>query len=203
MTRFARLTVLCASSLTVLALGACRRPAPVPDAPVIPAINQDSINRVRDSVEAANARRRAEQMRQDSIAAANALAARQQQEMMATIGNVVYFEYDDAGISAESRALLDAKVPILLANPSLTVRVAGHTDERGSDEYNLALGQRRAVAVKDYLTARGVGATRIEAISYGEEQPAAQGAMESAWSQNRRAEFQVTSPAAQLVWPRQ
>lgn len=204
MTGFARLTVLGTASLAVLALGACRpKPAPVPEAgPAVPSINQDSINRVRDSVAADEARQRAEQARQDSIANAATLASQQQAELVATLGNVVYFEYDDATISADGRAVLDAKLPILLANPGLTIRVAGHTDERGSAEYNLALAQRRAVAVKGYLSTRGVATNRIEAVSYGEEHPVAEGATEAAWSQNRRAEFEITSPAAPLTRPR-
>lgn len=202
MTRSARLTVLATASLAVLALGACRpKPAPVEQGPAVPSINQDSINRVRDSIAADEARRRAEQARQDSIANAATLASQQQAEMVATLGNVVYFEYDDATISVDGRAVLDAKLPILLANPALTIRVAGHTDERGSAEYNLALAQRRAVAVKGYLTTRGVASNRVEAVSYGEEHPVAEGATEAAWAQNRRAEFEITSPAAPLVRP--
>ena len=109
-----------------------------------------------------------------------ALASQQQAEMVATLGNVVYFEYDDATISAQGQAVLDAKIPILLANPALNIRVAGHTDERGSAEYNLALAQRRAIAVKGYLSTRGVSSNRIEAVSYGEEYPVAEGAMDVA-----------------------
>lgn len=203
MTRFARLTVLSTTALAVFALGACRRQAVTPEPePAVPSINQDSINRVRDSIDAEGARRRAEQLRLDSIANAEALASREQAELVATLGNVVYFDYDDATISPPARAVLDAKVPILLANPALTVRIAGHTDERGSAEYNLALAQRRAVAVKGYLSTRGVSPNRIEAVSYGEEHPVAEGAMESAWSLNRRAEFEITSPAAPLARPR-
>lgn len=204
MTRLARLVVLGTAATAVLALGACRRKQPEAAPEPVPAmVNQDSINRVRDSIAAEDARRRAEEMRRDSIATAEAMAAQAQQEMRATLGNVVYFDYDDASLSADARAILDSKIPILLANPSLSIRIAGHTDERGSDEYNLALGQRRAVAVKGYLSTRGVSSNRIEAVSYGEEQPVAEGSSEAAWSQNRRAEFEITSPAAPLARPRQ
>lgn len=203
MTRHARFAVLGTTALAVMALGACRKkPEPVPEpVPAVPSINQDSVNRVRDSIAADDARRRAEQLRQDSLANAAALASEQQRTLLTTLGSVVYFEYDDATLSEQARAVLDAKIPILLANPSLTVRISGHTDERGSSEYNLALAQRRAIAVKGYLSTRGVSPNRIEAVSYGEEQPVAEGAMESAWAQNRRAEFEVTSPAAPLVRP--
>lgn len=203
MTHPARLAVLGTTAFAIFALGACRRQQPEPQPePQPPMVNQDSINRVRDSVAAADAARRAaEQARQDSIANARRLEEQAQQEMRAALANVVYFEYDDASLSDQARATLDTKVPILLANPSVTLRVAGHTDERGSDEYNLALGQRRAVAVKNYLTTRGVSTNRIETASFGEEQPVATGSEEGAWAQNRRAEFEITSPAAPLARP--
>ena len=81
------------------------------------------------------------------------------------------------------------------------IRVAGHTDERGSDEYNLALGQRRAAAVKAYLVQHGIPETRIETVSYGEERPIAQGSDESAFLQNRRAEFEITAGGQTLRKP--
>jgi peptidoglycan-associated lipoprotein len=86
----------------------------------------------------------------------------------------------------------------MTGNPSVRIRIAGHTDERGSDEYNLALGQRRAAAAKRYLTERGVEGARIDVISYGEERPAVQGGDESAWQQNRRAEFEIVAGGASL-----
>jgi peptidoglycan-associated lipoprotein len=92
-------------------------------------------------------------------------------------------------------------VPILQANSGVMIRIAGHTDERGSDEYNLALGQRRAAAVKAYLVQRGIADARIATASYGEEHPIAQGNDESAWSQNRRAEFDITSGGTNLRSP--
>ena len=79
--------------------------------------------------------------------------------------------------------------------------IDGHTDERGSDEYNLALGQRRAATVKRYLIDHGIADARIETISYGEERPVAQGNDESAWSQNRRAEFEITAGGQTLRKP--
>jgi peptidoglycan-associated lipoprotein len=87
---------------------------------------------------------------------------------------------------------------VLNANPDTRIRIAGNTDERGSDEYNLALGQRRAAQAKRYLTQRGIADSRIDIISYGEERPAADGHDESAWSQNRRDEFEITSGGQQL-----
>jgi peptidoglycan-associated lipoprotein len=113
----------------------------------------------------------------------------------------IHFDYDQSDLRADDRALLDAKVPILQANPNVKIRVAGHTDERGSDEYNLALGQRRAATVKRYLVDHGIADARIETISYGEERPVAQGSDETAYAQNRRAEFEITAGAQTLRAP--
>ena len=83
----------------------------------------------------------------------------------------------------------------------MNVLIAGNCDERGTEEFNLALGQRRAAAVKDYLVQRGVAATRVETVSFGEERPVAQGSDEGAWSQNRRAEFEITAGGQTLKAP--
>ncbi len=128
--------------------------------------------------------------------AAAALAAAR-----STVLAAVHFDFDQADLRAEDKVLLDAKVPILQASSAVTIRISGHTDERGSDEYNLALGQRRAAAVKAYLVQHGVSDSRIETVSYGEERPTAQGADEGAWSQNRRAEFEITAGEQTLRQP--
>ena len=114
----------------------------------------------------------------------------------------IYFAYDADEISADQRAVLDAKLPILLANPRVHIRVAGHTDERGSREYNLALGQKRAEAVQKSLTLLGVSADQVEAVSFGEERPAVTGANEEAWSKNRRGEFEIIAGGETLRAPR-
>jgi peptidoglycan-associated lipoprotein len=105
----------------------------------------------------------------------------------------VYFEYNQAELPEDARMTLDAKVPVLMANPGLRIRIGGHTDDRGSDEYNLALGQRRAAVVREYLQTRGVDGARMDITSFGEEMPAVQGSDEGAWAQNRRAEFEITA----------
>lgn len=99
----------------------------------------------------------------------------------------VFFGFDKSNLSAESVNVLKAQAEWLKANPNTKVVVEGHTDDRGTREYNLALGERRAVAVKNYLISRGVNADRIRVISYGKERPAVVGANEAAWAQNRRA----------------
>jgi len=152
-----------------------------------------------------------EQARLDSIAkadaarAAAAAAARPSAEAGAptnapvtsaersTIANMIYFDLDESTITDDSRAALEAKAPILLRHPNMRIRISGHADERGSDEYNLALGLRRAAEAKRYLAALGIGEDRIEIVTFGEERPAVQGHTEEAWALNRRAEFEVIS----------
>ncbi|PWG61153.1 peptidoglycan-associated lipoprotein Pal [Sediminicurvatus halobius] len=102
---------------------------------------------------------------------------------------VIYFEFDSSNIDAEGIELLEAHADYLAENPQRRVLVEGHTDERGSREYNLALGERRAQAVARVLQLNGVDDDQVETLSYGEEQPAANGSNEEAWAQNRRAEL--------------
>ena len=192
-------------------IGACaKKQPPPPPAPVV-TVNQDSIDRARreemrqDSIRRANdlARQR-QQFVADSIRMANeaaAAAARDAEAMRATITQVVNYDFDKADLRDDTRQALDAKIPILNANPALTIRIAGHADARGSGEYNLQLGQRRAAAARDYLTARGVAASRIELVSYGEERPLCQTMDESCWAQNRRAEFEITAGGSPLRRP--
>jgi peptidoglycan-associated lipoprotein len=134
-------------------------------------------------------------------AAAEAEAARLRQlttDLMAPI----FFDFDRAEVrQGTDQTLLDRKAAILAANPAVRVRVSGHADERGSDEYNLALGNRRAAAAKRYLTGKGVADNRIEVVSYGEERPANPGHDEGAWAENRRDEFEVTAGGGRLVAP--
>lgn len=100
-----------------------------------------------------------------------------------------YFDFDTAEIKAESRDVLAAHARYLANNPNVDVRLEGHTDERGTKEYNLALGERRANAVQRFLVVNGADRGQIETVSYGEEKPAAMGSNESAWAQNRRVEL--------------
>lgn len=105
---------------------------------------------------------------------------------------VAYFGYDSAELSAEARAALDANAAILKKYPTWTVTVEGHCDERGTAEYNLALGERRAVAAQSYLVALGIPASRVKIVSYGKEFPFDPGHEEGAWTKNRRAHFVIT-----------
>jgi peptidoglycan-associated lipoprotein len=103
----------------------------------------------------------------------------------------VYFDYDSANLSSEAQATLDADGKVLMDNASVSVQIEGHCDERGTVEYNLALGDRRAQSARDYLVRYGVPASRLSTVSYGEERPFSTGSDESAWAQNRRAHFVV------------
>lgn len=99
---------------------------------------------------------------------------------------VIYFDFDKSDVKAEYRSIVAAHAAYMASSSSARVTLEGHADERGTREYNLALGERRANAVKEYLVSRGVSANRIETISYGKERPAVLGSNESAWQQNRR-----------------
>ncbi|MCK5235655.1 MAG: peptidoglycan-associated lipoprotein Pal [Deltaproteobacteria bacterium] len=103
----------------------------------------------------------------------------------------VYFDYDRYTLDTNARNVLKSNAAILKANEKITVTIEGHCDERGSNEYNLALGERRASAVKNYLTRLGVSSKRIKITSYGEEKPLCNQSNESCWQKNRRAYFGI------------
>jgi peptidoglycan-associated lipoprotein len=105
------------------------------------------------------------------------------------VARIVYFDYDSYVIKPEFQSLIEAHARFLKANSARKVAVEGHTDERGGREYNLALGQRRAEAVRRAFGLLGVGDNQVEAVSFGKEKPAVSGNDEAAWSQNRRAEI--------------
>lgn len=109
-------------------------------------------------------------------------------EQAPVIDTVFYFDFDQSVLKPESRAALTAHAA-QLKNNSVSVRLEGHSDERGTREYNMALGERRANAVADFLVLQGVSRSRIETISYGEERPARMGDSESSWAMNRRVEL--------------
>ena len=110
-----------------------------------------------------------------------------------TIAEKIFFDFDRSEIRADARDVLARKADVLNQFPEIAIRIEGHADERGTVEYNLALGERRAQAAKDYLVNAGIDPSRISTISYGEERPAVDESNEAAWSQNRRDEFVVTS----------
>lgn len=103
----------------------------------------------------------------------------------------VFFDFDSSTLGGDSKSALEDNVKIMLEHSDVKVEVQGHADERGTTDYNIALGQRRAQSVVDYMQAKGVAGSRVKVVSYGEEKPLVSGASEQAWSQNRRAEFVI------------
>jgi peptidoglycan-associated lipoprotein len=195
-------TTLILSGLAIAAVAACHHAQPV--VTPTPVVNSDSLlalQRTRDSVAAAarlDSERIARQRAVDSAAAATHAS----DSAKAVLAQMIHFDFDKSNLRPQDVALLDLKIPILLANPSLRIQIAGNCDERGSTEYNLALGNRRAISAKDYLTAHGVTPDRIETISYGEERPLDPAHNEIAWAKNRRDEFTILSGGTLLVLQR-
>jgi peptidoglycan-associated lipoprotein len=164
--------------LTLVASGCAKKAAqqaeaPSTEAPVVSTMPSQEVTGFRD------------QAVSDSAGATTTYGSEQ------TIAQLqrIFFEYDQFTLSAEARDILTGNAAYLRANPSQRIVIEGHTDERGSDEYNLALGERRARAALNYLVSLGIAADRLSILSYGEERPVVAGSNESAWSQNRRAEF--------------
>jgi peptidoglycan-associated lipoprotein len=200
-----RLALIAVVATATLAAGACKKkPATAPT----PVVNQDSINAEnarRDSIARADQERRdaaaRDQARTDSIARERQRLDQMMADARTTITNPVYFEFDRADLTSDDISKLDAKIPLLNANAGLRLRVSGHTDSKGSDEYNMALGQRRAAAAKRYLTQHGISAARVETVSFGEERPASTGTDESSMAQNRRSEFEIIAGGDNLTLP--
>ncbi len=117
------------------------------------------------------------------------LTSREEDDQYADLDTIVYFGFDQATLKPESRSLLLAHAERLKGTDEDDVRLEGHADERGSREYNMALGERRANAVRDFLVLQGVQRDTIEVVSYGEERPLALGSSENAWEENRRVEI--------------
>lgn len=195
---------LVALALSAVTTTACKKKpvvAPVP-APVVKPFNQDSADAAaaarKAAADAAAARAAAEKAARD--AAAERLTAAVASARAAFV-TPVYFDYDKSDIRDDQKATLEAKIPLFQANPDMRIRVAGNTDNRGSDEYNLALGQRRAAEVKRYLVARGIAESRIDVVSFGEERPAVAADNEDAWAKNRRDEFEIIAGGNPLRLP--
>jgi peptidoglycan-associated lipoprotein len=181
------LTLLAATTL-VVACGkkpAPEQPAPqptpsaqeAPPPPPPPARNDDAERRAREAAAAAA-------------------------KVRTDLADMIHFDFDKADVRTSDQGILDRKAAILGANGAVRLRIAGHCDERGSDEYNLALGNRRAAAAKRYLTGKGVDEGRLDVVSYGKERPLDQGHSEDAWAKNRRDEFEITAGGDNLMAPK-
>ncbi|MDY6857153.1 MAG: peptidoglycan-associated lipoprotein Pal [Thermodesulfobacteriota bacterium] len=139
---------------------------------------------------------REEQLREEALAKAKqrekAEAARREAKLKEEFENVdIHFDFDEFSLTAEAREILAKKASWLLDHPDIKVDIEGHCDERGTNEYNLALGERRANSAEKYLVAAGVEARRISTISYGEERPLDTGHNETAWEKNRRVHLRI------------
>ena len=183
--------MLLASAVLVAACGGkppAEQPAPEPTPAPAPAPTPAPVD---DSAERERLER--ERMAREAAERAKALSAE--------LATMINFEFDKADIRQADQGTLDRKAAVLVANPNVKLRISGHADERGSDEYNLALGNRRAAAAKRYLESKGVDGSRMEVVSYGEERPLNPGSDEAAYAQNRRDEFEVTAGGDNLVAP--
>jgi peptidoglycan-associated lipoprotein len=184
------------------AVGACGGSPPPQTAPqpTESTADADAGRREREEAEA-RAREEAERLARQRAADSLAALGRTTEAVRTMLGTMIHFDYDKANIRSDDAETLDQKVGILQANRNLRIRIAGHCDERGSDEYNLALGNRRATSAKQYLVSHGIDGDRIQTASYGEERPIADGHDETAWSQNRRDEFEITAGGDALRQP--
>jgi peptidoglycan-associated lipoprotein len=183
------LSLLCIAVL--LPGSACRRTKPLAGRPA-PAVMTESERFRADSIARANAaarERAAAETDQTELERSQEAA----QLARSTLATPIYFALDQADLTDESRQSLDAKLAVLQANAAIRIRVEGHADDTGSDEYNLALSQRRAAVANQYLVSRGIDSRRITTQGFGEERPACNGTDEPCRSRNRRDEFIVVS----------
>ncbi len=192
--RFASVALL-GLALAVTACGKKEEPVvqPPPMAGDGARFNQDSADA---AARAAADRAAAEAARAAAVAAEAARAA-----LVNELAETIHFNYDQFDIGTADRDKLTRKAAIMRANPALRIRVVGHADERGSDEYNIALGMRRAVAAKDFMVRLGIDGSRVEVASLGEEVPLDPTANEAAWAANRRGEFEIIAGGQSLVPP--
>lgn len=175
------------------ALAGCHKK--VAERPAPRRMNTDSLMREQarlDSIARADAARAAAAAAAAAAAQAGPptdapVTTRERTALSATI----YFDLDESSLTDEARTAVEAKAPVLLRHPNMRIRIIGHTDSQGSDEYNLALGLRRAAETKRYLSALGVDDGRMEIVTMGEERPAVEGHTQEAYALNRRAEFEV------------
>ena len=175
--------------IVAVALGACSRHAP----PATPAPQVDTMAAARARADSARAAREtAARIRAEEEARARA-AAEALQRARAALTAPIHFDFDRSLVRDDDRAVLEAKVELLRANPDVRLRIEGNADERGSEEYNLALGMRRAGAARDYIVGYGVAADRLGTMSNGEDKPVDPGHDESAWAKNRRDDFVITA----------
>ena len=190
----------------ILVIGGCcviDPPSPMLPAALLPppGPDVDSLQAHQDSVRQAEEAARAEAVRLAAERAAEAERQRAIAAARATLEEMVFFDYDMVEIRDDAAAVLREKVNILRASPQVRLRIEGYCDERGSTAYNLALGNRRAEAIRQFLTGFGLSESRFEIVSVGEGRPLVQGSNEDAWARNRRVEFVITAGANAINLP--
>ena len=192
-----RPSIVVTAIVATFVIAACSKEPPPPPAPTGPTAEElaqrraDSIARV--------------QAREDSIARVRAAEAREREERergiaaaRETLREMVFFNYDESSLTSSAELKLRNKVEVLRASPAVHLRIEGHADERGSTEYNLALANRRAETVREFLVGFGLDPNRFSIVSYGEERPLVNASTEAAWARNRRAEFVITEGADEI-----
>jgi peptidoglycan-associated lipoprotein len=186
-----RLTIaVMIAALTVGGTMGCRKADPPGPTPEQIEADRRAAEEARLAAERADAERaRAEAVRAETAAAREILEAR------------IHFDYDRSAIRSDAEQRLMQKVAVMRANPEVRIRIEGHTDERGSIEYNLALGQRRAESARDFLVNFGIAANRIETVSWGEDRPLVRASNEEAWAMNRRGDFRIIAGGEPLRNP--
>jgi|GEM_PF-184953 peptidoglycan-associated lipoprotein len=177
--------------LSLVVLGGCSATDTQPDEPADDqTMTEESTTDTQSDSEAYSAEDGDGVTSEDMSAEERADQMRQQAEQKAMqAANTIYFDFDSADIRRESRTVLEAHAAYLAADDSVSVALEGHTDERGSSEYNMALAERRADSVARFLKVNDVSEEQIETVSYGEEKPAVDESNEDAWAQNRRVEI--------------
>ena len=178
-------------SFTVLYFGCSKKQVVKPEDAAIPPEQQEQQTTVspRDSDQTSRWMRPKEHISEQDLAMIQPEEGVSKYKEEKVIFDDIYFDYDQYDIRLDAESTIQNIASWLLKNTSSNVLIEGHCDDRGTNEYNLALGDRRAKAVRDYLSALGIAANRIETLSYGEEQPVCIEASETCWAKNRRAHF--------------
>jgi len=173
--------------LVSVAFIGCAKEKPIPE------VDEEAVRLEQERLqqeEAERARQAREAEEQQKREAAEASARKEFEAQMAVM---IHFDFDRSDLRSDDREILSRKASLLRERPTATIRIAGHCDEWGTEEYNLSLGERRVQSAKAYLVNAGIDASRISTISYGKEKPLDSGHDREAWSRNRRGEFEVVS----------
>jgi len=164
----------------------CAKKQPPPPIEEEPAVMEDE-ERLRREEEERRRREEEERRRQEEE------ETKAKQTFEGQMSVLIYFDFDKSELKPEAREILSQKASLLRERQTVTIRIGGHCDEWGTEEYNLALGERRANEAKNYLSNAGIGAERLSTISYGKERPLDSGHNSEAWAKNRRDEFHIVS----------